>query len=317
MFMSKKSARDPFTSKLDSAKKTSLRVLADASGAASPKLREAADKARPQVEAFADRARPQVEAFADRARPQVEAFAEKARPQVEALAEKARPRVEAMADRAEGLALKARPQVEAFADKANDQVHAWTDKLDSYRPEATERAGRLASNATNKLATVETPQLIDDLAVRLTGDKKAVKKARKALTNAGKRIQKDTTPKSGGGKAAVVWTLVIGSAAGIGYYVWKKAQPVEDPWSTPLPNNRPEDARPVGSTPASRQATTPDVSQTAVPESKTAETAAETAPTPKPATETKATQATPATIVKPAEDSKSADETAEDKNAKH
>ncbi|MDN5550635.1 MAG: hypothetical protein L0G54_07980, partial [Brevibacterium sp.] len=224
--MSKKSARDPFTSKLDSAKKTSLRVLADASGAASPKLREAADKARPQVEA---------------------------------LAEKARPQVEALADRAEGLAVKARPQVEAFADRANEQVHAWADKLDAYRPEATERAGKFASNAANSLAAVETPQLVDDLAVRLTGDKKAVKKARKALTNAGKRIQKDTARKSGGGKAAVVWTLVIGSAAGIGYYVWKKAQPVEDPWSTPLPNNRPQDARPVGSTPASRQGTAPEV----------------------------------------------------------
>lgn len=284
MFMSKKSARDPFTSKLDSAKKTSLRVLADASGAASPKLREAADKARPQVEA---------------------------------LAEKARPQVEALADRAEGLVDKARPQVEAFADRANDQVHAWADKLDAYRPEATERAGKFASNAANSLAAVETPQLVDDLAVRLTGDKKAVKKARKALTNAGKRIQKDTARKSGGGKAAVVWTLVIGSAAGIGYYVWKKAQPVEDPWSTPLPNNRPEDARPVGSTPASRQGTAPEVSQTAVPESKTAEAAATTAPTPKPATEAKDTKATPATIVKPAEDSKSAAETVEDKNARH
>ncbi|WP_232488673.1 hypothetical protein [Brevibacterium antiquum] len=284
--MSKKSARDPFTSKLDSAKKTSLRVLADASGAASPKLREAADKARPQVEA---------------------------------LAEKARPQVEALADRAEGLAVRARPQVEAFADKANDQVHAWADKLDAYRPEATERAGKFATNAANSLAAVETPQLVDDLAVRLTGDKKAVKKARKALTNAGKRIQKDTARKSGGGKAAVVWTLVIGSAAGIGYYVWKKAQPVEDPWSTPLPNNRPEDARPVGSTPASRQGTAPEVSQTAVPESKTAEATATTAtaPTPKPATEAKGTKATPATNVKPAEDSKSAAETVEDKNAKH
>lgn len=284
MFMSKKSARDPFTSKLDSAKKTSLRVLADASGAASPKLREAADKARPQVEAFA---------------------------------EKARPQVEALADRAEGLAVKARPQVEAFADRANEQVHAWADKLDAYRPEATERAGKFASNAANSLAAVETPQLVDDLAVRLTGDKKAVKKARKALTNAGKRIQKDTARKSGGGKAAVVWTLVIGSAAGIGYYVWKKAQPVEDPWSTPLPNNRPQDARPVGSTPASRQGTAPEVSQTAVPESKTAAAATTTAPTPKPATEAKGTQATPASVVKPAEDSKSAAETAEDKNAKH
>ncbi|NJC55563.1 hypothetical protein [Brevibacterium marinum] len=260
--MSKKSARDPLASKLDSAKQTSLRVLADASGAAAPKLRDTADKARPQVEAFA---------------------------------EKARPQVEALADRAEGLAERARPQVEAFADKANDQVHAWADKLEAYRPEATERAGRVASNAANSLANVETPQLIDDLAVRVTGDKKAVKKARKALTNAGKRIQKDTARKSGGGKTAVVWTLVIGSAAGIGYYVWKKAQPVEDPWSTPLPNNRPADARPVGSTPASHQATAPEVSQTAVPETKSAEAAADS----------------PSTT----EDSTA--ESVEDKNAKH
>src|SRR5699024_11637507 len=103
---------------------------------------------------------------------------------------------------------------------------------------------------------------------RPTGDKTAMKTARKALASAGKKIAKDTARKSGGGKAALVWTVVIGSAAGIGYYVWKKAQPVEDPWSTPLPNNRPADARPAGSTPASRQSTAPQASQTAVPESK-------------------------------------------------
>ena len=266
MFMSKKSARDPFASKLDSAKKTSLRVLADASEAAAPKLRDAADKARPQVEA---------------------------------LAEKARPQVEALADKAEELADRARPQVEALAEKANDQVHAWADKLESYRPEATERAGKFASNAANSLAAIETPQLIDDLAVRLTGDKKAMKKARKALGKAGKRIQKDTAQKSGG-KAALVWTLVIGSAAGIGYYVWKKAQPVEDPWSTPLPNNRPADARPVGSTPASRQGTAPEVSQTAVPETKAGDESATPAPTP---------------AVKPAEST--APEGADNTDAKH
>ena len=244
--MSNKPTRDQLTSKLDSAKQTSLRVLADASENAAPKLREAADKARPQVEALAGKA---------------EEFAE-----------------------------KARPQVEALADKANGQVHSWADKLESYRPEATERAGKFASNAASSLSAAETPKLIDDLAVRLTGDKKAMKKARKALANAGKRIEKDTARKSGGGKAALVWTLVIGSAAGIGYYVWKKAQPVEDPWSTPLPNNRPADARPVGSTPASRQgaAAATQVSQTAVPSTKA--DAADEVPAPKPA-------------VKPAEDS--------------
>ncbi|MCU4297221.1 hypothetical protein D3I60_09025 [Brevibacterium permense] len=237
MFMSKKPTRDQLTSKLDSAKQTSLRVLADASENAAPKLREAADKARPQVEALAGKA---------------EEFAE-----------------------------KARPQVEALADKANHRVHDWADKLESYRPEATERAGKFASNAATSLSAAETPKLIDDLAVRLTGDKKAMKKARKALANAGKRIEKDTARKSGGGKAALVWTLVIGSAAGIGYYVWKKAQPVEDPWSTPLPNNRPADARPVGSTPASRQAAATEVSQTAVPSTKAE--AADEVPAPKPA----------------------------------
>ncbi len=229
MFMSKKSRRDPVASKLDSAKKSSIRVLSDASDYAAPKLREAADKANQQVESLAEKARPQVEALAD----------------------------------------KARPQVEAWADRANQQVHALADKLDAYRPQATERAGKVASTAAASLAAYETPQIIDDLAVRLTGDKKAMKKARKALTNASKRISKETAiKKSSSGRKAVVWTLLAGSAAGIGYYVWKKAQPVEDPWSTPLPNNRPADARPVGSTPASRQGTAPQVTETTVPAGK-------------------------------------------------
>ncbi|MEL7584329.1 MULTISPECIES: hypothetical protein [Brevibacterium] len=236
--MSKKPARKPLASKLDSAKKTSLRFLADASDAAAPKLREAADRANEQVGVFTE---------------------------------------------------KARPQVEALAEKANRQVHDIADRIEAYRPEATERAGKVAGTAAASLAAMETPQLIDNLAVRLTGDKKAMKKARKALANAGKRIQKETAQKSNTSKKALVWTLVIGSAAGIGYYVWKKAQPVEDPWSTPLPNNRPADARPVGSTPASRQGTTPTVSQAPVPESKTDAT-----PAPKPTTAPKPATPNPA-----------------------
>ncbi|RBP67287.1 hypothetical protein DFO66_102343 [Brevibacterium sanguinis] len=217
MFMSQKSRRGPLASKLDSAKKSSLKVLSDAGDYAAPKLREAADKANHQVEVLTE---------------------------------------------------KARPQVEALTDKANQQVHALADRIEAYRPEATEKAGKVASGAAASLAAMETPQLIDDLAVRLTGDKKAMKKARRALEDASKRIAKQTKQKSSGGRKALVWTLVIGSAAGIGYYMWKKAQPVEDPWSTPLPNNRPADARPVGSTPASRQGTTPQVTQTTVPAGK-------------------------------------------------
>lgn len=138
------------------------------------------------------------------------------------------------------------------ADKARPQVEGARKKLqDEYLPKFTERAGTTAASAGLALAAFNTPEGLEKLATKLTGDKKAVKKAQKALLKASKELQKSTKAKKSGSKAIWIGAIALAGAAGAAYYLWQKSQPVEDPWSTPL-SNRPADARPVGSTPAAR-----------------------------------------------------------------
>ena len=119
--------------------------------------------------------------------------------------------------------------------------------------DVAEKAGAKASSVAGLLASTETSKGFDDAVARFTGDKKAVKKARKALKKAGADLEKRTAQKSsGGGKWFWIVLGVVGLGA-IGFAVARRLQPVDDPWSTPLPSNRPADARPVGSTPASEQ----------------------------------------------------------------
>lgn len=211
---------------------------ANAIDAAAPRLRDASVK----LQDAASQVRPRVDRLNDQLRPRLEELGKQGRSQFDHLS-------------AEGQA------------RFDDARHRITDEI---APQATERAGAVAASAAGLLATAQTPKFVDDLAVRVTGDKKAVKKARKALARASKDITKSTqAKKSGGFGSALVWILAIGGLAGIAYYVWKKAQPVEDPWSTPLPANRPADARPVGSVPASRQtAVAPTVTEAPVPAAK-------------------------------------------------
>lgn len=212
---------------------------ANAIDAAAPRLRDASVK----LQDAASQVRPRVDRINEQIRPRIEELGKQGRAQYDHLS-------------AESLA------------RFDDAKHRFTDEI---APQATERAGAVASSAAGLLAAAQTPKFVDDLAVRVTGDKKAMKKARKALNRASKDIAKNTrVKKSGNGFGmTMVWILAIGGLAGIAYYVWKKAQPVEDPWSTPLPANRPADARPVGSVPASQQdAVGPTVTETPVPAAK-------------------------------------------------
>lgn len=191
-------------------------------------------------------------------------YLEKANAAVKAGTEAAAPVLHEASERLKKTADQVRPQVDKLSQASKDQFDSAKKKFDEdIAPQVTEKAGAVASQATGLLATVETPKQVEDLVIKVTGDKKAVKKAQKKLAKASKDIALKTRPKPKKGKG-LVWVLVLGGLAGVAYFVWKKAQPVEDPWSTPLPGNRPADARPVGSTPAS-QATTPTVSKVAAP----------------------------------------------------
>lgn len=158
------------------------------------------------------------------------------------------------------------------SDKVRPQVDGIKAKVtDDYAPRLTEKAGGVAASATAALAAATAPSAIEDLATKLTGDKKAVAKAQKALRAASKDIRKNTAaPKSSSN--AWIWILLLLGIGGIVFYVIRKSRPVEDPWSTPL-NNRPADARPVGSTPASQAVIDEDTEEIIEEDSSTSPTA--------------------------------------------
>ncbi|WP_051297983.1 hypothetical protein [Brevibacterium album] len=195
--------------------------LNEASEAAAPRLREASAR----LHEVAESVRPHVEGAVDDVRSRLS---------------EGRSRLE------EGYRSEVAPKLESGAAEARARAHS-----------VAERAGESVSKAAGVLAAAETSKGFDDTVARLTGDKKAVKKARKALKKAGKDVKAKT---SSNGKSSGKWFWIILGLAGLGgivFYAVRRLAPVEDPWSTPLPANRPADARPVGSTPRSEQADGP------------------------------------------------------------
>ena len=104
----------------------------------------------------------------------------------------------------------AAPKVEAAAEKARPAVDAAHDRIvDDYLPRV-QKAMHDAAEAASGKGNVK--------------DKagKAGKAAQKALT---------TKPKKHRGKKTFGWILVGTAAAGTGYLLWRRTQPVDDPWA--------------------------------------------------------------------------------------
>ncbi|QDB77972.1 hypothetical protein FHE66_06945 [Georgenia sp. 311] len=110
----------------------------------------------------------------------------------------------------EGVSVAA-PKIEAAAGKARPAVDHARDKIvDDYLPRV-QKAMHDAAEAAAKENGAKGKAV------------KAGKAAQKALT---------TKPKKRGGKGkALGWVLVGTAAAGTGYLLWRRTQPVDDPWA--------------------------------------------------------------------------------------
>ena len=212
-------------------------------------------------------------------------YLERANEWIHEASDAAAPRIREASERLQNAAESVRPHVENALNEAKSRFDdardaaekeydsrlapALRDQADSAEKrgrDAAEKAGATAASLAGVLAAKQTPKGLEDAVVRITGDKKAMKKARKALKQAGKDIEKRTAQKKTSG-ATWFWVgLGVVGAGAIAFAVARRLRPVEDPWSTPLPGNRPADARPVGSTPRSEQSPAQSVtSQVPVP----------------------------------------------------
>jgi ElaB/YqjD/DUF883 family membrane-anchored ribosome-binding protein len=159
-----------------------------------------------------------------------------AAPRVEAGIKAVAPRVE------KGIAYAA-PRIQDAMDRSAPMIDAAGHRLtDEYLPRLSERVGSAAASAGVALSKINTPESLENIAAALTGDHGNVEKVRKALAKASHELEKNTRRRSGKGKW--VWFTLIAGGIAAAIVIWRKSQPAEDPWSTPL-SSRPADARPV------------------------------------------------------------------------
>ncbi|MCT1603045.1 hypothetical protein M3E18_08455 [Kocuria sp. p3-SID1433] len=129
-----------------------------------------------------------------------------------------------------GAAVKASPQAVKALKAANDGKQA-----------VSERYSAAAAQLAQRFAGAETPEQLEAAIIRLTGDKKAVKKAQKAAKDYAKKQQK---AQKGGGRGLLVLGLVVtGLVAGAAAF--KASRPVQDPWKTPASTSPRVTASPV------------------------------------------------------------------------
>ncbi|MDO4240184.1 hypothetical protein, partial [Micrococcus sp.] len=139
--------------------------------------------------------------------------------------------VAALQDRSQELA----PQVKDRLEQASQYAQ---DRRAEYAPQAAAALAGAAGRAERTAHDVEVPASVEQLLIKLTGDKKAVKHLRKNAAGYAKRTRKDlqrqARAESRSGRGWIVAGMAA-AAAGAGVAVWKLTKPVQDPWTAPVP----------------------------------------------------------------------------------
>ncbi|GEM_PF-1335076 len=115
------------------------------------------------------------------------------------------------------------------------------DRRDQYVPVAAARLADAVGKAGKSVHDYKVPASVEDTLVRVTGDKKIVKRLRKAAEgyahNAEKGMKKHAKQakrQSRSGKGWIISGMTV-AAAGAAYAIWKLTKPVQDPWKAPAP----------------------------------------------------------------------------------
>ncbi|NUL47742.1 hypothetical protein F7P69_21430 [Cellulosimicrobium funkei] len=172
---------------------------------------------------------------------------------------------------------KLSPQVKAGLAQANS---VWSDAVGKvspalegarsrvegeYVPAASARLADVAGRASKAAHGAKVSPAVENALINLTGDKKAVKKLRKATEEyakaAEKQLKKQAKKGKKGGKGWLVAGIVVAAGAAA-VAVWQLTKPVEDPWKTPAPAPLPKQPAPAAGTTAAT-GTDPDLAESA------------------------------------------------------
>lgn len=115
--------------------------------------------------------------------------------------------------------------------------HARDQVQNEYVPAASGRLADWAGQANRGIHDAKVSPAVEDALTKLTGDKKAVKKLRKAGEKYTKAAQKELNKhakENNGGKGWLV-VGIVAAAGAAAFAVWQLTKPVEDPWKNPAP----------------------------------------------------------------------------------
>ncbi len=197
---------------------------------AAPRVDAARDWVTPRLERGFETAGPKIQHGVNRAAQSLSDGIATVTPRVQEGLDRVGPRISKVVD-------GTTPRIQETLDRATPVItHARDRVVDEYIPAVSNRLSDVADSASRTLAAATVPAGVAGVVTKVTGDKKAVKKAQKAAVAGAQRAAKDLKrrQKSKGGKGWLIFGI-IAAAVTAGVAVWRASQPVEDPWKTPAP----------------------------------------------------------------------------------
>lgn len=128
--------------------------------------------------------------------------------------------------------------------KNTDQAERATKVFNDGKDAASARYNAAAAQLAGKFANADTPEQLEAIIARLTGDKKAVAKAQKAAAKVAKDYAKQQKKAEKSGKGWLIFGLVVAGLVA-GGAAFKASRPVQDPWKTPASTSPRVTASPV------------------------------------------------------------------------
>lgn len=136
------------------------------------------------------------------------------------------------------------PVAQETAQRVNEAAHDAANKARPFVEDAAEKIRPYVEDASEKVRSDYIPMVVGAATATIddvkSGSKEFTKKAKAAADAAKKealkkqkeimKAQKKEKRKARR-KKCFVSTLIVGSVASVGYYFWKRSQPVEDPWA--------------------------------------------------------------------------------------
>lgn len=197
---------------------------------AAPRVDAARVWVAPRIERGIETAAPRIQQGVDRAAQGLSQSIAVVTPRIQESLDRVGPRFNQIVD---GTA----PRIQSTLDRATPVISVARDRVvTEYIPAVSYRLGDVADSASRTFAAATIPAGVAGVVTKVTGDKKAVKKAQKAAVAAAQRAAKDLRrgQQRKGGKGWLIFGIIAAAITG-GVAVWRASQPVEDPWKTPAP----------------------------------------------------------------------------------